>query len=120
MAKNLILEKTFAFSLMIIEVYKKLIEKNEYIISKQIFRSGTSIGANVAEAQGGTSKRDFKNKISISLKEALETRYWLLLLRESRLVEINIDRELKEIESLISLLFKIIKTTAANLKQISN
>jgi four helix bundle protein len=115
MENNIIEEKTFQFSLMIIELYKKMIAEKEYLISKQIFRSGTSIGSNVAEAQGGVSKRDFKNKMSISLKEALETRYWLRIITASQLVQVNLENEMTELKSIINILYKIIKTSTGNL-----
>lgn len=113
--ENKIKEKSFEFSLMIIEVYKKMILQKEFIISKQIFRSATSIGANVAESQGGISKREFRNKMSIALKEALETRYWLELLTTSKLVDLKLDKEYDSLENIINLLYKIIKTTTENL-----
>ncbi len=108
-------EKSFQFSLKIIEVYKKMLIQKEYIISKQLFRSGTSIGAIVAEAQGGISKREFRNKMSISLKEVLETRYWFNLLDESKFVRIDLKNEMEELEEMINMLYKIVKTTTDNL-----
>ena len=78
--ENLIETKSFEFSLNIIALYKKLVEENEYVISKQILRSGTSIGANIQEASAAFSKKDFLYKMSISSKEARETKYWLQLL----------------------------------------
>lgn len=81
---NLIVVKSKAFALRIIKLYKYLIEsKKEYILSKQVLRSGTSIGANVKEGVRGQSKADFYAKLNISLKEASETEYWLELLYES-------------------------------------
>ena len=81
---DLIVKKSYNFALMIIELYKYLsIKKREYVLSKQLLRSGTSIGANVQESQAAISKKDFIAKISISSKEALETRYWLNLLIDS-------------------------------------
>lgn len=82
--ENVILDKTFKFSIMVIEAYKEL-KKTEVgrIIGKQLLRSATSIGANVHEAQGGQSKADFIAKISISQKEAHETIYWLRLITET-------------------------------------
>lgn len=80
MAKeNLIVDKTFKFSQTIIELYRLLIDNKEFVLSKQILRSGTSIGANVEEAIGAISKKEFTAKMGISLKEARETRYWLRL-----------------------------------------
>lgn len=74
---NKILELSFSFSLQIIELYKKLQEKKEFVISKQVLRSGTSIGANVEEAIAAQSRKDFISKMAIASKEARETRYWL-------------------------------------------
>ena len=82
--ENVIVEKSKSFALRIIRLYRYLCsEKNEYILSKQLLRSGTSIGANVKEAIRGQSKADFYAKMNISLKEARETEYWLELLHES-------------------------------------
>ena len=82
--ENIIVRKTFSFALRIIGLYQYLrSKKNEFILSKQILKSGTSIGANVEEAEGGQSKPDFISKNQIALKEAKETRYWLKLLQES-------------------------------------
>jgi four helix bundle protein len=84
-SKSITESKSFDFALQIILIYKHLIaNKNEYTLSKQILRSGTSIGANVAEAIGGYSKNDFKFKISLAYKEAKETEYWLKLLESSQ------------------------------------
>jgi four helix bundle protein len=81
---NVIVDKSKAFALRIIKLYKYLCsDKNEYILSKQLLRSGTSIGANVKEAIRGQSKADFVSKLNISLKEASETEYWLELLHKS-------------------------------------
>ncbi len=79
-AKNVILEKTFAFSLRVIALYKILTDNHEYVLSKQILRAATSIGANIEESTAAQSRKDFISKISISSKEARETRYWLRLL----------------------------------------
>ena len=86
--ENVIVEKSKSFALRIIRLYRYLCgEKNEYILSKQLLRSGTSIGANVKEAIRGQSKADFYAKMNISLKEASETDYWLELLHESGYIE---------------------------------
>lgn len=85
MKENIIQDRSFAFALGVISLYKMLQNEGEYIISKQVLRSGTSIGANIEEAIAGQSKKDFLSKVSISLKEARETRYWLRLLKESQL-----------------------------------
>ena len=87
---NIIVEKSKSFALRIIKLYKHLCdEKKEYVLSKQILRSGTSIGANIKEAIRGQSKSDFYAKMNISLKEASETEYWLELLYESDYIDKN-------------------------------
>jgi four helix bundle protein len=79
--KNIILEKTYDFSLRIVKMYQHLVsEHKEYVLTKQLLRSGTSIGANTAEAHGGISDADFSAKISIAYKESLETKFWIELL----------------------------------------
>ena len=84
MKENIIQQKSFQFAIRIINLYKYLInEKKEFVLSKQILRCGTSIGANVEESIGGQSERDFLSKISIAYKEARETLYWLKLLKET-------------------------------------
>ena len=92
--KNIIREKSFQFSLNIIELYKKLINNKEYVLSKQLLRSATSIGANVEEATAAQTKRDFITKMSIASKEARESKYWLRLLKESKLVENDFSKHL--------------------------
>ncbi|MFY0673996.1 MAG: four helix bundle protein [Bacteroidia bacterium] len=111
MKENLIQNKSFDFALLIIEVYKKMTNQNEFVLSKQLLKSGTSIGANVEEAIAGFSKKDFTAKMSISSKEARETRYWLRLIEKSQLVKIDVSHELKEIEGIINILTKIVKTS---------
>ncbi len=108
---NLIKKKSFAFALSIIALYKVLVKSNEWVISKQLLRSATSIGANVEEAIAGQSRKDFVHKMSIASKEARETRYWLNLLNESKLVEVNCSKYLAEIDQIIAILIKIVKTT---------
>ncbi len=82
MKENIILEKTMAFALDCIKVYKQLQSESEYVISKQLLRSGTSIGANMREAVAAQSKRDFYAKVCISFKEAYESQYWIELLEK--------------------------------------
>jgi four helix bundle protein len=110
-------DKSFKFSLLIIDLYKKLIIEKEYIISKQLLRSGTSVGANIEEANAGISKKEFAHKMSIASKEARETLYWLRLLNEGKLVEINVTNELDKINELIKMLTSIVKTTQENLNK---
>ncbi|WBV53090.1 four helix bundle protein [Chryseobacterium gambrini] len=112
---NLIQIKTFEFALKIIKFYIQCKSQNEFILSKQILRCGTSIGANVEEGIAAQSKKDFISKLSIANKEARETRYWLRLYQSSNLVQIEIDSYLQEIESIINILTKIIKTSSENL-----
>ncbi|MFY8008553.1 MAG: four helix bundle protein [Flavobacterium sp.] len=111
MKDNLIVNKTFDFSLMLISLYIQLKNENEFIISKQLLRCGTSIGANVEEAIAAQSKKDFINKLSIASKEARETKYWLRLLDKSELTKIAVESYLIEIEHIINNITKIIKTS---------
>ena len=99
----------------IIKFYTIFKSQNEYILSKQILRCGTSIGANVEKAIAAHSKKDFISKLSIANKEARETKYWLKLYQSSNLIQIEVDSYLKEIESIINILTKIIKTSSENL-----
>ena len=109
-------DRTFKFALLVVEVYKFLKERQEYVLSKQLLRSGTSIGANVEEAQAGQSKKDFISKMSIASKEARETRYWIRLLNESNyLRDFSKKNELViEIENIINIITKIVKTSKEN------
>jgi four helix bundle protein len=86
-------------------------DSKEFVISNQLLRSGTSIGANIEEALQGQSKADFIAKLSISLKEAHETKYWLKLLKFGNLSNINVDVYLTNIDEIINILTRIIKTT---------
>ncbi|MBM4054401.1 MAG: four helix bundle protein [Planctomycetes bacterium] len=108
---NVILEKTFDFALNIIELYKKMTEQKEYVLSKQILRSGTSIGANIEEAIAAHSRRDFVAKMIVASKEARETRYWLKLLQKSQLVKLELTTQLNDIETIINIITAIVKTT---------
>lgn len=86
--KNVVVEKSYSFSLEVIEVYKQIIQdQKEYNLSAQLLRSATSIGANIEEALGASSKKDFIAKIQISYREARETHYWLRLLRDSKYID---------------------------------
>jgi len=106
-------ERTFDFSLLIIEAYKYLIAKQEYVLSKQLLRSGTSIGANVHEAQAAQSKRDFVSKMAIASKEARENDYWLrLLVKSGFLTDFDKKDELStEVIAIINIITKIVKTS---------
>ncbi|MBQ0003335.1 MAG: four helix bundle protein [Treponema sp.] len=109
---NVVVIKSKKFALRIINMYKYLCEsKKEYTISKQVLRSGTSIGANIKEAIRGQSKRDFYAKLYISLKEASETEYWLELLHESNYIfENDFISIYHDCQELIKLLVSITKT----------
>ncbi len=113
MGKSLIQEKSYNFALTMIRLYKLLIQKNEYVMSKQLLRSGTSIGSNIEEALAGQSRPDFLSKMSIASKEARESNYWLRLLRDSETIDGKCLAEpLKESEEIICMLTAIVKTTA--------
>jgi four helix bundle protein len=109
--ENKIQELSFEFSLQIINLYKSLVEKKEYVLSKQLLRSSTSIGANIEEAIAAQTRKDFITKMSIASKEARETRYWLRLLDKSKLVDIDYSAYLSLIEQIINILTKIVKTS---------
>ncbi len=115
----------FFLTFAITSLYKKLTEKNEYVISRQLLKSGTSIGANVEEALAGQSRADFLSKMSIASKEARETNYWLRLLRDSNLLNENpqlktenskLTTLLSESEEISKMLTSIVKTTKCTLK----
>jgi len=113
MTDSIIQKKSFEFALEIIELYMQLEKQREYILSKQLLRSATIIGANVEEASAGQSRNDFLAKMSIASKEARETKYWLRLLQESRLVDIDVTAQLTHIDELIRILTSIVKTTSS-------
>ncbi|HHY57502.1 MAG TPA: four helix bundle protein [Chloroflexi bacterium] len=114
--KNVVAEKSKQFAVRIIRFYKYLCsEQKEFVLSKQILRSGTSIGANVRESRNAQSKADFISKMSIALKEADETAYWLELLKESETIDQKQFKSLyDDVEELIRLLTTIIKTAKSN------
>ncbi len=116
--ENLVKEKSYKFALRVINLYKYIAEtKKEFVLSKQVLRCGTSIGANIEEAIGGQSKKDFITKMFISYKEARETHYWIRLLRDSGILESKLSESLlKDCEELLKLSGKIISTTRKSLK----
>ena len=116
MADNLILDKTYKFSVRIINLYKFIVKNNnEYILSKQILRSGTSIGANIEEAVGGITKKDFINKLHISYKEARETHYWLRLLNDTDYIDDKLFNSLiNDCDEILKIIYSIIKTAKNN------
>ena len=111
--ENNIYEISRAFAIRIVKLYKYLKEeKSEYIISKQLFRSGTSIGANVFEGKNAQSRADFANKMNVALKEASESGYWIDLLHETHyLTDSEFDSINDECSRLIGVLTKIVKAT---------
>ena len=115
MAESLIRHKSFEFALMIIKLYRELQEQREHVLSKQLLRSGTSIGANVEEATVGQSRRDLIAKMSIASKEARETKYWLRLLKKSQLVDIDMTNQIDQADELVRILTSIVKTTKETL-----
>lgn len=120
MKENLVQEKSFDFALKIIGLYKRLIEKGEYVLSKQLLKAGTSIGANVEEGIAAQSRRDFLSKMSIAAKEARETRYWLRLMDQTGIAKIDYTDYLQDVDRLIRVLTSIVKTTAGSLKRDDN
>jgi len=117
MSKNIIIEKSKLFAVRIIRLYQHLCtEKKEFVLSKQVLKSGTSIGANVREAHRGQSKKDFIAKMNIALKEATETEYWLELLHETDYLEYNAFESIyKECNELNKLLISIINSATKGL-----
>ncbi len=111
---NLIQQKSFDFSLMIIQLYISLKKEKEYVLSKQVLRSGTSIGANIEEAIAAQSRKDFIHKMSISSKEARETAYWLKLLQKSDLTNLDVSLYLSEIDQITRIITSIVKTSIKN------
>ena len=107
-------KKAFDFSLLIIQLYKKMIEQKEFVLSKQLLRCGTSIGANIEEALAAQSRKDFVHKMSIASKEARETLYWLRLLKASKLVSLTIDEYLNSADEIVRILTSIVKTSSLN------
>ena len=116
MSTNVSVEKSFDFAVRIVKLYKYLThEQKEYVLSKQLLRCGTSIGANVSEAQRGQSKADFISKMSIALKEANETSYWIELLYKTDYInKLQFDSLSNDVNELISILTSICKTSNSN------
>jgi len=118
MKDNIILDKSFEFAIRVVKLYKYLCdEKKEYVLSKQLLRAGTSIGANINEAQAGQSKKDFIAKMAIASKEARETKYWIDLLTKTDYLDINenhVHSLISDIEEIIKLLTSIVKSSMEN------
>lgn len=116
-AENIVREKSYAFALRIVKAYKYLAEeKKEYVLSKQLLRCGTSVGANIEEAIGGQSSKDFFAKLNVSYKEARETMYWLRLLKDSDILnEKESDSLMNDCDELLKIIGTIIKTMKVKL-----
>lgn len=111
--ENVILEKSYAFALEIMRICKLIREQREFNLASQLWRAGTSIGANVEEAQAAQSRADFRSKMSIAAKEARESHYWLRLTRDGQVLPVNETTPiLDEIESIKRLLTSIVKSSS--------
>ncbi len=119
MRENVIKNKSFAFALRTVKMYQFLCEqKKEFVISKQLLRSGTSVGALVREAEQAESSADFIHKMAIALKEANETEYWIELLFQSNYIDETSFNSIKsDLTEILKLLVSIIKTTKQNSKK---
>lgn len=117
--ENIILSKTYSFAIRIVRLYQYLVNiKKEFVLSKQILRSGTAIGAIMKESEHAQSKADFLNKTSQALKEANETEYWLQLLCDTNYINQNeYDSIMPECDEITSILVSIVKTTKNNLNK---
>ncbi|HTM64849.1 MAG TPA: four helix bundle protein [Flavipsychrobacter sp.] len=120
MKANIVKDKSYSFALKIIEACQRLSDSRNYVLSRQLLRSGTSIGANIEEALHAESRADFIHKLSIAQKEAAETHYWLRLFRDSSILpEETAFTMLSECEELRRIIASIIKTTKASAKECS-
>lgn len=116
---SLVYDKAYAFAIRIVKAYKYLNDKQEYVLSKQLLRCGTSVGANIAEANGAISDSDFSAKISIAYKEILETKYWLSLLKDTAYITQDILDDIhSDADEIAKMIYSILKTTRIN--KISN
>jgi four helix bundle protein len=118
MRENILRDKSYAFAMRIVKTYKFLSqEQKEFVLSKQMLRSGTSIGAMVREAEHAQSQADFVNKLSIALKEANETEYWLMLLKDNEYIGEEVFKSIcTDCQELLRLLISSIKTAKQNMK----
>ena len=118
MAESILKNKSYAFAIRVVKLSQFLqSEKKEFVLSRQLLRSGTAVGALVREAEFGQSKADFVNKMSVALKEANETEYWISLLKDTGYIEQNLFENLQaDCKELIAMLVSSIKTAKQNLK----
>lgn len=114
--ENIIQRKSYVFALKVVKLHQYLCnEKNEYIISKQLLRSATSVGANIEEAIGAQSKKDFISKLSIAYKEARESHYWIRLLTDAKYIQNDANIILlRDIEEILKIIGSILKTMKKN------
>lgn len=111
-------DKTYSFAIRIINAYKFLSKEGEYVLSKQLLRSGTAIGALCREAQNAQSKADFLNKMNIALKEANETEYWLSLLKDTNYIEEKIYQSIySDCDEIVRILTKTVITIKKNIEK---
>jgi four helix bundle protein len=110
---NVVLEKSYAFAIKVVKTHLYLSgTKKEYTLSKQFLKSGTSIGANIEEAQGGQSRRDFIAKTQIAYKEARETHFWLRLLKDTQFLDESLSKDLlSDCEELLRIIGTILKSS---------
>ena len=115
---SLVYTKAYSFAIRIVKAYWFLqVEKREFVLSKQLLRCGTSIGANIAEANGAISENDFSAKMSIAYKECLETKYWLSLLKDTDFLDEKVFNSMfSDADEIGKILFSILKTTRINKK----
>ncbi len=108
--------KAYNFAIRIVKAYQYLKDdKKEFVLSKQLLRSGTSIGANIAEANGAISTADFSSKMSIAYKESLETKYWLSLLKDTDYIDLKVYESIfQDVDEIGKILFAILKKTRIN------
>lgn len=113
--ENVVRDRSYSFALKIIDLHRQIRKQREFVISNQLLRSGTSIGANIEEATAALTKKDFIYKMAIASKEARETHYWLRLLRDSDFCDsIDLSDNIDECEELVRILTAIVKTSQRN------
>jgi four helix bundle protein len=116
MTNGPVYQKSFHFSLLTIKLYKCMISHNEVVISKQLLAAATSVGANIREASAASSRRNFINKMTIASKEARESKYWLELIKESRIVDYDVTEMISINDEIIKILNSIIITSQSGNK----
>ncbi len=109
--KNPLLDRSFDFAVHVVLLCRKLSERKEFTISKQLLKSGTSVGANIEEAIAASSKRDFAYRMSVACRECRETRYWLRLMQATSMLDDELEVMIDESTELIKILTKIVKTS---------